>query len=141
MGGSPLTVPCTLAKNGIGIDLDILVDTGANGFAFIDATLANQLCESLSLQLTALPRAIQAKGYDGRKGQVASHCLTLNLILEGRRQYNILFIVLQLRVHEAILGRKWLEYFHVNLDIAKRRLIWLPENTPTPSFMQLIQID
>jgi hypothetical protein len=58
MGGSPLTVPCTLAKNGIGIDLDILADTRANGFAFINATLANQLCEGLGLQLTALPRTI-----------------------------------------------------------------------------------
>jgi predicted aspartyl protease len=141
MGGSPLTVPCTLAKNGIGIDLNILVDTGANGFVFIDTTLADQLCESLGLQLTVLPRTIQAKGYDGQKGQVASHCLTLNLILKGRRQYNIPFIVLKLGAHEAILSRKWLEYFHVNLDVAKRMLIWPPENTPTPSFMRLIRID
>jgi hypothetical protein len=123
MGGSPLTVLCTLAKNGIGIDLDILADTRANGFAFIDATLAEQLCESLGLQLTALPRTIQAKGYDGQKGQIASHCLTLNLILEGRRQYNIPFIVLKLGAHEAILGRKWFKYFHVNPDVARRRLI------------------
>jgi predicted aspartyl protease len=41
MGGSPLTVSCTLVKNGIGIDLDVLVDTGVNGFAFIDSTLAD----------------------------------------------------------------------------------------------------
>ena len=41
MGGSPLTVPCTLAKNGIGIDLDILADTRANGFAFINTTLVD----------------------------------------------------------------------------------------------------
>jgi hypothetical protein len=141
MGGSPLTVPCTLAKNGIGIDLDILADTGANGFAFIDTTLADQLCRGLNLQLTALPRTIQAKGYDGQKGQVASYCLTLNLIIEGRRQYNIPFIVLKLGAHEAILGRKWFEYFHVNPDVAGRRLIWPPENTPTPSFMRLIRID
>ena len=83
MGGSPLTVLCTLAKNGIGIDLDILVDTGANGFAFIDTTLADQLCKGLNLQLTALPRTIQVKGYDSRKGQVASYYLTLNLIIKG----------------------------------------------------------
>ena len=56
--GSPFTVLCTLAKNGIGIDLDILADTGANKFAFIDTTLADQLCKSLGLQLTALPCTI-----------------------------------------------------------------------------------
>jgi hypothetical protein len=65
MGGSPLIVLCTLAKNGIGINLDILVDTRANGFAFIDVTLVDQLCEGLSLQLTTLPCTIQAKGYNG----------------------------------------------------------------------------
>jgi hypothetical protein len=54
MGGSPLIVLCTLAKNGIGINLDILVDTRANGFAFIDITLIDQLCEGLDLQLTTL---------------------------------------------------------------------------------------
>jgi hypothetical protein len=41
MGGSPLTVLCTLAKNGIRVDLDILADTRANGFAFINAILAD----------------------------------------------------------------------------------------------------
>jgi len=39
--GSPLTVPCTLAKNKIRINLDILADTRANGFAFINTTLAD----------------------------------------------------------------------------------------------------
>ena len=81
--GSLLTVLYTLAKNGIGINLNILADTRANGFVFIDATLADQLCTSLGLQLTALPYTIQAKGYNRRKGQVASYCLTINLLLEG----------------------------------------------------------
>ena len=65
IGGSPLIVLYTLAKNGIGINLNILVDTRANGFAFIDATLADQLCKGLGLQLNSLPCTIQAKGYNG----------------------------------------------------------------------------
>ena len=47
--GSLFTVLCTLTKNEIGIDLDILVDTRANGFVFIDTTLADQLCKGLNL--------------------------------------------------------------------------------------------
>ena len=111
MGGSPLTIPCTLVKNGIGIDIDILADTGANGFAFIDTALASQLCESLGLQLTPLACTIRAKGYDGQSGQVASYYLTLNLIVEGYRQYNIPFIILDLRAYKVILGRMWFKYF------------------------------
>jgi hypothetical protein len=39
--GSPLIVLCTLAKNKIGINLNILVDTRANRFVFINTTLVN----------------------------------------------------------------------------------------------------
>ena len=88
-----------------------------------------------------LPCTIQAKGYNRQKGQVASYCLTLNLIIEGHWQYNILFIVLKLGAYKAILGYKWFKYFYMNLDIALQKLIWLPENIPTSSFIQLIQID
>jgi predicted aspartyl protease len=49
IGGLPLTVSCTLVKNGIGIDLNVLIDTGANGFVFIDLTLTDQLCKGLGL--------------------------------------------------------------------------------------------
>ena len=41
IGGLPLIVLYTLVKNGIGIDLDILVDTRANRFAFINITLVD----------------------------------------------------------------------------------------------------
>ena len=111
MGGSLLTIPCTLVKNGIGVDLDILADTGANRFAFMNTALANQLCEGLGLKLTPLSCMIQAKGYDRHSGQAASHYLTMNLTIEGCRQYNLLFIVLDLGAHKVILGCKWFEYF------------------------------
>ena len=39
--GTPLIVLYTLAKNKIRINLDILVNTKANGFVFINTTLAN----------------------------------------------------------------------------------------------------
>ena len=39
--GSPLIVLYTLVKNGIAINLNILIDTRANRFAFINTTLVN----------------------------------------------------------------------------------------------------
>ena len=104
IGGSPLIVPCTLIKNRIGIDIDILADTRANGFVFINTTLANQLYKGLGLKLTLLVCTIQAKGYNKHNRQAASYYLNINLIVEGYCQYNILFIVLNLRVYKIILG-------------------------------------
>jgi hypothetical protein len=39
--GSPLIVLCTLAKNRIGINFDILVNTKANRFVFINITFVD----------------------------------------------------------------------------------------------------
>ena len=39
--GLPFTVLCTLVKNRIRIDINILADTKANRVAFIDIALAN----------------------------------------------------------------------------------------------------
>ena len=47
--GSSLTVLCTLAKNRIEVDFNILADTRANRFVFINTTFADQLCKGLGL--------------------------------------------------------------------------------------------
>jgi hypothetical protein len=47
--GSSFTVLYILAKNRIEIDFDILVDTGANRFVFIDITFTDQLCKGFRL--------------------------------------------------------------------------------------------
>jgi hypothetical protein len=141
MGGSPLTTPVTLVKNGIGIMTHVLADTGANGFAFIDSQFAAQLCARLKIKGNPLPKAIPANGYDGTSPQNVTSYVKLSMHIDGRRQWNLPFICLNLGEHKVILGRKWFEYFHVNLDIAKRRMLWPLENVLTPSFQRLIYWD
>ena len=41
IGGPPLIVLCTLAKNRIGVNFNILVDTRVNRFTFIDIDLVD----------------------------------------------------------------------------------------------------
>jgi len=41
IGGPPLTVLCTLTKNRIGVNFNILIDTRANRFVFIDTDLVD----------------------------------------------------------------------------------------------------
>ena len=89
----------------------------------MDTDLADQLCKGLGLSLTPLPHTITAKGYDGHKGATVTHYLSMNLIINGRRQYNIPFLVLKLRTHEVILSRMWFKYFYINPDVTGRRLI------------------
>ena len=84
MGGKHFTVPCTISRNGYGIDLDALIDTGANGFAFIDTTCAIDTARFLNVKTTRLERPIAIKGFDGRQGKVVTHILILHLSINGR---------------------------------------------------------
>ena len=66
--------------------------------------------------------------------------LQIYLCINGRRQYNIPFLITDLKNHNIILGRKWLAYLGLQLDIQSRRLIWPETLPPTPSFIKEISI-
>jgi transposase InsO family protein len=124
MGGNHFTVPCTISHCGYGIDLDALADTGANGFAFIDTACAIDVAKFLNIKATRLEKPIAIKGFDGRSGKAVTHILILHLSLDGRRQTDIPFCILDLGNHDVILGLKWMEYFDIWLNPKDRRLVW-----------------
>lgn len=106
MGGNHFTVPCTISRNGYGINLDALADTGANEFAFIDTACAIDVAKVLDIKATRLEKPITVKGFDGKRGKVVTHILILHLSIDGRRQTNIPFCILDLGNHDIILGLK-----------------------------------
>ena len=137
MGGRHFTVPCTLSKNGYGITLSALVDSGANGFAFMDTACANDISTFLNLKPEPLVRPIIPKGFDGQPGKAVTHMLTLHLSLDGQRQEDIPFMILDLGNHDVILGLKWMSYFNVWLKPRDKRLMWPDEpKHPTPLSFQ-----
>ena len=71
------------------IQLKPLVDTGANGWLFIDTLLGYNLAQRLGVNLERLPRSIPVKGYDGQPGNPASHVLRMHLLVDDRKLYNI----------------------------------------------------
>ena len=79
IGGKHFTIPCTLTYNGYGVQTSALVDSGANGFIFIDAQFAKDLSKFLNTQITPLEAPCPVKGYDGQPGRPATHMITLNL--------------------------------------------------------------
>ena len=129
MGGNNFTMSCTLSKNGYGIVVPSLLDTGANGFAFIDTTFAIQLAKFLNIKTKPLNRTIQAKGFDGKTSKVITHLLILNLTIDGHRQEEVPFLILDLGNHDLILGLKWMSYFNVWLNPKEHRIMWPDDPT------------
>ena len=117
-----------------------LIDSGANGFAFIDTLLAIDIANFFKLKLQRLPKPLGVKGYNGKLGTSITHILRLHLTVDGRRQYNIPLLVLDLGSHDLILGRKWQDYFNLLLNVRERRLMWPPDLPPSTTLIQEIVI-
>jgi hypothetical protein len=127
MGGRHFTIPCTLSRNGYGVRSSALVDTGANGFAFIDTSFATQLSKFLNIRPVRIPTPLSIQGYDGKRATTVSYALILHLTIDRRRQTSLPFYILDIGTHDIILGLKWMEYFNIWLNPPQKRLIW-PEN-------------
>lgn len=140
MGGKHLAISCTLAKNGYGVISQALIDSGANGFVFINTCCAVDIAKFLGLKTQRLPRAVPVKGYDGQCGQPVTHYLRLHLSVDGRRQYNVPLLILDLGFHDLILGRKWLAFLDILVDVRRRRLIWPRELEPSASVIKEVVI-
>ena len=141
LGGKSFTVPCTLSRNGCGVNTTALADSGANAFALLDTKCAEKLSEFLNTPLETLEKPIPVKGYNGQAGQPITQVLRTHLRVNGRRQYNMPFLVTDLGHHDVILGRKWLSYLDLWLDVRNRQLIWPATLPPTPCFIKEITTD
>jgi hypothetical protein len=124
IGGKHFTISCTLAYNGYRVQTSALVDSGANGFVFIDTQCATNLARFLDVAFTPLPTPYPVRGFDGKPGRPATHAIILNLGVARRQQRRIPMLILDLGNHDLILGRKWLSYFDVWLDVRNQRLLW-----------------
>ncbi|HEY5745926.1 MAG TPA: retropepsin-like aspartic protease, partial [Chryseolinea sp.] len=111
MGGKHFTISCTISRNGYGINTSALTDTGANGFAFMNTSFAIEAGKFLNVKATRLPQPISVKAFDGKPGNTITHVLILNLTVDGRRQMDIPFCILNTANHDIILGLKWMNYF------------------------------
>ena len=85
MGGKHFTIPCTLSRKGYGVRSSALVDTGANGFAFINRSFATELSKFLNIQPVRIPNSLSIQGYDGKKATTVSHALITHLTIDKRR--------------------------------------------------------
>ena len=140
MGGKSFTILCTLSRNGCRVNTTALADSGANAFALLDTKCAGKVSEFLNTPIETLEKPIPVKGYNGRVGKPITSMLRLHLRVNGRRQYNTPFLIIDLGNHDIILGRKWLSYLNLLLDVRNRQLIWPTNLQPTPSFVREITV-
>ncbi|TVY12534.1 hypothetical protein LARI1_G009612, partial [Lachnellula arida] len=132
LGGKHFTFPCTVSLNGYAISTYSLIDTGANGFVFIDERFAQLLSKELGWEIKKLPSpSLPVKGYDGKQGTRITSFIRIHLTLDGRKIYNVPFLILPLGSHDIIIGKSFMEYFDISPIVAKRKLHWPPNHPKT----------
>jgi hypothetical protein len=141
LGGKSFTVLCTLSRNGCRVKTTALADSRANAFALLNTNCARKISEFLNTSLETLERPVPVKGYNGQAGKPITSILQTHLRVDRRRQYNVLFLVIDLGHHNMILGCKWLSYLDLWLNVQNRQLVWPATMPPTLSFIKEIVVN
>ena len=140
MGGESYTLCIQLNTKGFTFYTRALGDTGANGFLFINSELASLLIRHCGARSKPLPYAIPVTGYDGKSRARVTHYIRLTLQIDNRRFIRMPFCIAPLGNHDVIIGRKWFEYFKVDLAISDRQLIWPKSLPPIYFFDKLVRV-
>ena len=130
LGGQQFSVSSHIGKNGYGVETDSLVDTGANGYAFINTKFAIQVARFCQTPAVRLQAVCYVKGYDGKTKEPVTHVIFLDLRIDGRQFKEVPLLIADLGNHEMILGRKWLAEQDIWLDVRNRRMIWPNGRSP-----------
>ena len=136
VGGKSCSILCTIFCNRFQVFSSALADTRANAFTLINSKCVRKLFKYLATPFKKLLKPIQVRGYDGSGTQSITTVLQMHIRIDGRRQYNIPFLIANLGGFDLILGCKWLSYLGLHLDVQNRRLIWPKDLPPTPCFVR-----
>ena len=140
MGGDSMSLSCAISKNGYSYQTRALIDSGANGLAFIDTTLLTLLFPMFKPRFIALETPIEVKSYNGTRGSAITHFVYLNLTVDYRQQSYLPFMITDLGSYSVILGRIWLAETRAKLDCFNRCLEWPLERPPTLSLSKNIEL-
>ena len=106
IGRNHFIVPCTILYSKYRIDLDTLVNTRANRFAFINTTYTINIAKFLNIKATWLEKSITIKDFNRKHEKAITYIFILHLSLDRQQQTNILFYILDLGNYNIILGLK-----------------------------------
>jgi hypothetical protein len=86
VGGSSLTMPCTISKNRLKIKTHTLINTEANGYIFIDYKLAEKASQFLDVLIQTLPVFYNIRAFNGKKASLITQYIKMNLHIDSRKQ-------------------------------------------------------
>lgn len=110
----PFLVKGSLRSQEHSYPLQLLIDTGATGYAFIDRKVVSAICERLDIEPFPLSRPKRIRGFDGKVKK--QHILLPHLYLQGYKHPTCPMFITDLGDYAAILGLPWMKRAGCLLD-------------------------
>jgi hypothetical protein len=115
--------------NGLSLTANALVDTGANGYIFVNRSFADKIKKFLPVEVLKDPIPVPVGGYKGSIDQEIEEGIKTHLRIQGRFIRDQMLVVVDMN-HELILGRKFMDYYDLLVDTRRRRLLFPDEMPP-----------
>ena len=131
-------MPCTVSKNGLEIKTRTLIDTGANGYIFIDKRFAEKASQHLNVPIQDLPEARNIRSFEGKQGNPITQYIEMNLHIDGRKQNKQTMLIVQLGGHDLILGKTWAKEYNVLVDCKNQQLLWPDDSKPSKGWDRVV---
>jgi hypothetical protein len=90
--GNSFTFPYTISSNRLGIKTRTLINTRANGYAFIDTEFAALVTRFFNTKTQQLLTLCNIRGFDSKIAQLITDYIKLTLLI-NRRQIKVLMLV------------------------------------------------
>jgi hypothetical protein len=90
--GNSFTFPYTISSNRLGINTRTLINTRANGYAFIDTEFAALVTRFFNTKTQQLLTLCNIRGFDSKIAQLITDYIKLTLLI-NRRQIKVLMLV------------------------------------------------
>ena len=106
VGGKQLAFNCLVYANGKSISLSVMVDTGANGYAFMNKRTSSFTRKMLDCSRTKLVEPIPVTRFNKNYKHHLIYITTANLYLNRRMELEVPFLELDISVYDIILSQK-----------------------------------
>ena len=106
LGGSAFIYRYIIVHNEFVIPAKALLDTRAGGLIFISKVFAIQLSNRFSLPLFQTPNTYQVRGFNRVASQEIKDIIFFGLEIDKRRVLDIPIVVVEIKLHDLIIGRK-----------------------------------
>ncbi len=104
LGGKSLRIPVLLSYNGIAVKVNALLDSGADGYLYLNRSIAPKVRAAIGAPQDQLTRAADLKGYRTDDSDKVTTVLQAHLTIDGIKLLNEPFVEADLGNNEVIIG-------------------------------------